>query len=77
MESLHRFLDEDKDNVCGEMGVIIYESFLISNFPYGRGGGKVTRSWKYMEKGVKGGGESALILQLRLLWRQKGERDSC
>ena len=42
MESLHRFLDEDKDNGSGEMGVIIYGSFFISNFQYGRGGGKVT-----------------------------------
>ena len=55
MESLHRFLDEDKDNGRGEMGVIIYGSFLISNCHYGGGGGKVTRAWKYMQKWVKGG----------------------
>ena len=48
MESLHWFLDEDKGNVSREMGVIIYESFLISNCHYGRGGGKVTRAWKYI-----------------------------
>ena len=55
MESLHRFLDEDKENGSGEMGVIIYRSFLISNCRYGRGGGKVTRDWKHMQKWVKGG----------------------
>ena len=53
MESLHRFLDEDKDNGSWEMGVIIYGSFLISNCHYGVGGGKVNRAWKYTEKGVK------------------------
>ena len=42
MESLHWFLDEGKENDSREMGVIIYGSFLISNFHYGRGGGKVT-----------------------------------
>ena len=35
MESLHRFLDEDKENGSGKMGVIIYGSFLISNCHYG------------------------------------------
>ena len=56
MESLHQFLDEDKDNGSGEMGVIIYGLFLISNCHYGRGGGKVTRAWKHMQKWVTGGG---------------------
>ena len=28
--------------------------FLISNCHYGRGGGKVTRAWEFMQKGVKG-----------------------
>ena len=41
------------------MGVIIYGSFLISNFHYGRGGSKVTRAWKHMQKWVKGGGVRA------------------
>ena len=56
MESLHRFLDEDKENVSREMGVIIYGYFLISNCHYGGGDGKVTRAWKHMQKWVKGGG---------------------
>ena len=56
MESLHRFLGEDKDNASGEMGVIIYWSFLISNCHYVRGGGKATRALTKMKKWVKGGG---------------------
>ena len=72
MESLHRFLDEDKDNGSWEMGVIIYWLFLIYNFHYGRGGGKVTQAWKHMHKWVKGEGGYRILLQLRLIWRQKG-----
>ena len=55
MESLHRVLDVDKYNGSWEMGVIIYGSVLMSNLHYGRGGGKVTRAWKYMQTWVKGG----------------------
>ena len=72
MESLHRFLGEDKENGSGEMGVIIYGSFLIYNFHYGRGRGKATRAWKHMQKWVKGEGGYGILLQLRLMWRQKG-----
>ena len=56
-------MDEDKYNVSGEMGVIIYGSFLISNSHYGGGGGKVTPAWEYMEKGVKGGESPRSYLQ--------------
>ena len=52
-------MDEEKVNGSWEMGVIIYGSFLMSNCHYGRGGGKLTRAWKHMQKWVKGGGVRA------------------
>ena len=77
MESLHRFLDKDKDNGIGEMGVIIYGSFLISNFHYGRGGGKATRAWKHMQKWVKGGQSPRSYSNWGLCGSIRGDWDSC
>ena len=59
------------------MGAIIYESFLISNFHYGRGGGKVTRAWKHIQKWVKGGGKLRSYYNWCLCGSIRGDQDSC
>ena len=77
MESLHWFLDGDKENVSGGMGVIIYGSFLISNCHYGRGDGKVKQAWKHMQKWFKGGGSPRSYSNWCLCGGRRGDRDSC
>ena len=59
------------------MGVIIYGSFLISNFHYGRGGGKVTRAWKHMQEWVKGGGSPLSYSNWGLCGGRRGDQDTC